>query len=215
MIDTAQNIGILHMASQPGHHRYTVLTVKDAHYDFDSKLLQASKGLFSIEQEVFGKPTAGFRPTARLSYCVGQAFKTSSENMATIEFVGQGPFEVDLTLEPTVAQPMYRKTISHIKGNTWKVDLPDHVFSHVGSQILSIASVRDASGCPAEILIEDRLYLPIDVLETASITAVSDREDYCVGDMLEFVLGGTRPRNSRLLGADLVYVLGTAPWQVA
>ena len=191
VIDSAQDVGILHMASQPGQHRYTVLAIKDAHYDFDSKSAQASKGLFSVEQEVFGKPTAGFRPTARLSYCVGQAFKTSSENTAFIDFVGQGPFEVDLMLGPTVSQPIYRKTVSHIKGNTWKVDLSDHVFSHVGSQILSIASVRDASGCPAEILNEDRLYLPIDVLETASITAVSDRVDYCVGEMLEFVLGGT------------------------
>lgn len=189
-IDSAQNIGILHMVSQPGQHKYTVLAVKDAHYDFDSKSLQATKGLFSIEQEVFGKPTAGFRLPARLSYCVGQPFKASSDNIATIEFVGQGPFEVDLMLGPTVAQPIYKKTVSHIKGNTWKVDLPDHIFSHVGSQILTIAAVRDASGCPAEILNEDSLYLPIDVLETASITAVSDREDYCVGDMLEFVLGG-------------------------
>lgn len=190
-IDSAQEAGILHMVSQPGQHRYTVLAVKDAHYDFDSKLLQSSKGLFSIEQEVFGKPTAGFRASSRLSYCVGQPFKASSENTAIIEFVGQGPFEVDLALGPTAAQPIYKRTVTHIKGNTWKVELPEHKFSHVGSQILTIASVRDASGCPAEILNDDKLYLPIDVLETASITAVSDRDDYCVGDMVEFVLGGT------------------------
>jgi nucleoporin POM152 len=189
-IDSAQETGILHMVSQPGHHRYTVLAVKDAHYDFDSKSLQAAKGLFSIEQEVFGKPTAGFRPSPRLSYCVGQPFKASTENTAVIEFVGQGPFEVDLALGPTVAQPIYKKTVSNIKGNTWKVDLPDHSFSHVGSQTLWIASVRDASGCPMEIANDERLYLPVDVLETSTITAVSDRDDYCVGDMLEFVLGG-------------------------
>lgn len=190
-IDSAQETGILHMASQPGQHKYTILAIKDAHYDFDQKLLQSSTGLFSVEQEVFGKPTAGFHASSRFSYCVGQTFKASRENTATIEFVGQGPFEVDLEVGPPGGgRPLYKKTITNIKGNSWKVDLPDHTFSHVGPQLLQITSVRDSSGCPAEILNDDSLYLGIDVLETASITPVSEREDYCVGDMLEFVLGG-------------------------
>lgn len=190
-IDSAQEIGVLQMVSQPGQHRYTILAVKDANYDFDQKLLQSSSGLFDIEQEVFGKPTAGFRASSRFSYCVGEAFKASRDNAATIEFVGQGPFEVDLEVGPPGGgRPLYKKTIRNIRSNSWKVDLPDHTFSHVGSQLLQISSVRDSSGCPAEILNDDSLYLGIDVLETASITPVSEREDYCVGDMLEFVLGG-------------------------
>lgn len=190
-IDSAQETGILHMASQPGQHKYTILAVKDAYYDFNQKLLQSSTGLFNIEQEVFGKPTAGFSAASRFSYCVGETFKASRENTANIELVGQGPFEVDLEAgSPGGGRPLYKTTITNIKGNSWKVDLPEHTFSHVGPQLLQITSVRDSSGCPAEILNDDSLYLGIDVLETASITPVSEREDYCVGDMLEFVLRG-------------------------
>ncbi|KAJ9093059.1 hypothetical protein QFC21_006552 [Naganishia friedmannii] len=192
-IVSAQDAGILHMESQPGQHKYTVLGVKDVSYDFDAKSLSSPKGVFSIVQEVFGKPTAGFAASSRFSYCVGQPFKASQENTAAIEFAGKAPFEVDLALGPPGSRPLYKKTIKNIKGNSWKVDLPDHTFSHVGSQLLTILSVRDSSGCPAEILNDDNLYLGIDVLETATITPVNDRLDYCVGDMLEFVLGGTAP----------------------
>lgn len=182
------------MVSQPGQHKYTILAVRDANYDFDQKLLQSSGGLFNIEQEVFGKPNAGFRTSSRFSYCVGEAFKASRDNSATIEFIGQGPFEVDLEVGPPGGgRPLYKTAINNIKSSSWKVELPDHKFSHVGPQLLQITSVRDASGCPAEILNDDSLYLGIDVLETATITPVSEREDYCVGDMLEFVLGGTAP----------------------
>lgn len=178
------------MQSQPGQHKYTVLGVKDVSYDYDAKTLKSPKGVFSIVQEVFGKPTAGFRTSSRFSYCVGQPFKSSPENAATIEFAGKAPFEVDLALGPPGSRPLYKQTIKGIKGNSWKVDLPEHTFSHVGSQLLTIVSVRDSSGCPAEILNDDNLYLGIDVLETATITPVNERLDYCVGDMLEFVLGG-------------------------
>ncbi|KAJ9091459.1 hypothetical protein QFC19_009102 [Naganishia cerealis] len=192
-IVSTQETGLLHMDSQPGQHKYTVLGVKDVAYDFDTKTLQSSKGMFSIEQEVFGKPTAGFLASSRLSYCVGQSFKASHENSATIEFAGKAPFEVDLALGPSGSRPVYKQTMKNVRGKSWKVDLPEHTFSHVGSQLLSIVSVRDSSGCPAEILNDDSLYLGIDVLETATITPVNERLDYCVGDMLEFVLGGTAP----------------------
>jgi hypothetical protein len=48
----------------------------------------------------------------------------------------------------------------------------------------------------------------VDVIETSPMTAVSDRDDYCVCDMLEFLVGGTYlVGNARVLHATPIYYL--------
>jgi nucleoporin POM152 len=75
----------------------------------------------------------------------------------------------------------------------WKVNIPTHVLQTVGPHIITIESFEDSSSCSPSLLNSNRQSFRIDVAETAAIVPFDRREDWCVGDVLQYQLEGNAP----------------------
>jgi nucleoporin POM152 len=75
--------------------------------------------------------------------------------------------------------------------NVWTVNLPQYEFKSIGSYLVTILSIKDASHCVAASLDPLTSATWVDVSETAAISPLDHRKDYCVGDISHFQLEGT------------------------
>jgi nucleoporin POM152 len=127
-----------------------------------------------------------------LSYCLYDWFTPLDTSDGTIIFEGSPPFIVHLSIKSLVASHVDRKVIE-VMDHVWKVDLPSYDFKSIGRHLLTIESVEDSSGCAHAVLDPADSKIWIDVSETAAIVPFDRREDYCVGDIVQFQLEGRPP----------------------
>lgn len=195
----------------PGWHTYILNTVGDAVYP-PSRLQEFStESPRRLEQMVFPLPSAAFASTAskhnRPSLCVGDGLDRL-QSLPVLKLQGQAPFTVMFEVVSTSSSSAaasgtaaYRFTRSGIKGNEYKLDLhkDEFAFTSKGLWSIRVVQVTDANKCQSALVQESRRpgqddkAMTIEVAETADITAASTREDYCIGERVEFSLQGSPP----------------------
>jgi nucleoporin POM152 len=145
----------------------------------------------SFRQEVLPRPRAYFKTTDHLTYCLHDKFRAEDlgAHSGVIQLLGRSPFYLDLSLHNLATGETKRDRIQLLQ-NEWRVELPDYRFETVGSYMLVIDSVKDASSCEQEENVLGTNSLFIDVAESAAIVPFERREEYCVGEILRFQLEG-------------------------
>jgi nucleoporin POM152 len=180
-LKSAQSVGILHLPSDPGLHKYQFKHVKDANYE-------RTTVDFSLEVPVHARPAARFSRPNTLTLCRDSQLDTD----AKIRLTGSAPFKLRLGLRaPASAEVQPHEII--VASNEWALTLPHEVLSDVGRYEVSILSVADSSGCDFVFEDDAMLSTTVEVVETARVVPVSHDEDLCVGDTLDFLLQGKAP----------------------
>lgn len=182
--------------SIPSRKYYEVKQIGDAPYPLakhkNDFIPRTERLLF--EQEVYARPTARFRNNNRISYCLNDALvpRDAFTMDGQIQLSGTPPFELQLSIKNLVASKVDTEII-RVPGKTWSVSLPLYKFESLGPHLITIESVQDASHCEQAAL--DPLYRSIwvDIAETAAITPVNRRENFCAGEASQFQLEGTPP----------------------
>ncbi|KAG8897050.1 hypothetical protein FRB99_008481 [Tulasnella sp. 403] len=172
-----------------GRHSYRIVGVGDASYP---ALRNAHKRY--LEQTVLSRPSASFRSTERLSYCVGDSFKPLADhgNHGLVDLKGQPPFTLELSVK-NMATGEYAEESVTVNAHEWTVELPSHTFKSIGSSLVTIESIKDSSPCPEVNSQPARRSIYVDVAETAAIVPFERKVDYCVGEPISFQLEGTPP----------------------
>lgn len=179
-LKSAQETGILHLATEPGHHRYDLLELKDTNYPNNPLAL-------TIEHDVYSRPSASFIKQNSISICLDQDLKSD----AKIKLNGKAPFELSLAVRKPASTSVKEYKVT-VENKDWTLDLP-HTLTEVGRHEVSLVSVQDASGCLQEVHDSDRLTTIVEVVESAKIVPVGQQGDLCVGDTLDFLLQGKAP----------------------
>ncbi|KAJ1595252.1 hypothetical protein NDA11_006750 [Ustilago hordei] len=195
----------------PGWHTYILNTVGDAVYP-PSRLQEfTTESPSRLEQMVFPLPSAAFASTASKrnppSLCVGDGLDRL-ESLPVLKLQGQAPFTVTFEVVSTSSSSAaasgtgtYRFTRSGIKSNSYKLDLShdEFAFHTKGLYSIRVVQVTDAHNCQSARIQESKRpgqeerALIVQVAETADISAVSTRQDYCIGELVEFSLQGSPP----------------------
>lgn len=110
----------------------------------------------------------------------------------TVLLTGKPPFKLALNIK-NVATSESRAVVVDVNTHEWKVDVPTYVLQTVGPHLINIESFEDSSPCPPSNVDYERRTFRIDVAETAAIVPFDRREDWCVGDVLQFQLEGNAP----------------------
>ncbi|KAH8835558.1 hypothetical protein DL96DRAFT_1666285 [Flagelloscypha sp. PMI_526] len=180
----------LHTQS-PGRFFYEVKQVGDAAYPLEkhrSSVIPRSERLL-IEQQVHARPSAKFLNRDRLSYCL---LDPPSSHTGVVHLEGAPPFSIELSIRNLGAGRTDLVTVE-VDSHIWKVDLPAYQFESIGAHLITIESVKDASGCAHAALDPLRSSIWADVAETALIVPVDRRQDFCVGDISSFQMEGIPP----------------------
>ncbi len=179
-LKSAQETGILHLATEPGHYRYDFLDLKDSNYP--------STGVsFALEHDVYTRPSVRFMKHNTKSICLDQPLYGD----AKVQLIGKAPF----ILTFTIRKPASIKLEEHhmqVDGHERTLELPD-IMTEVGRHEVTITSISDSSGCEQIINDSDRLTTTVEVVESARIVPATQQADLCVGDTLDFLLQGKAP----------------------
>lgn len=182
--------------NEAGRIYYEVKQIGDAAYPLakhrEFVIPRADRLLF--EQEVLLRPSARFRNTNRVAYCLHDQFKPrdsySLDGLITLE--GTAPFTINLSIKNLAAGETY-VTAVEVKESSWRIELPTYTFKSIGPYLVTIDSIQDASRCDQTV--PDPLYRSIwvDVAETAAIVPFDRREHFCEGEVSQFQLEGNPP----------------------
>jgi len=179
-LKSAQETGILHLATEPGHHRYDLSELKDSNYPTTAVSIV-------LEHDVYSRPSVSFVNPNTDSICLDQPLGGETK----VQLRGKAPFILTLT----VREPASTKLDEHhiqVDGYEWTLELP-HIMREIGRHEITIISVSDSSGCDQIINESDRLTTTVDVVESARIVPATQQTDLCVGDTLDFLLQGKAP----------------------
>ncbi|SNX85770.1 probable Nuclear pore membrane protein [Melanopsichium pennsylvanicum] len=190
----------------PGWHTYVLNTVGDSVYAPSRLQDFSTESPRRLEQMILPLPGASFASKSsrhsRPSLCLGDGLDRLS-SLPVLKLQGQAPFtitfEVASSSSPSAGAGAYRFTRSGIKGHEYKLDLSkdEFAFSTKGLWSIRVMQVTDANNCQSAPVQnsykQDDRAMVIEVTETADIAAVSAREDYCIGEMVEFALQGSPP----------------------
>ncbi|KAE8230307.1 hypothetical protein CF326_g4694 [Tilletia indica] len=183
----------------PGWHIYELLDVSDALYD--PKALSNDAAGKVLEQFIHPLPAISVQQMKDLSFCVGDTLdgrSMSTKSQPAVNLVGTPPFAFDfqITHESTGATKTFHR--SDVGSHRSLIDLSpaEFNFSSTGTWRLSLLKVSDGNGC--ETIVEGSRQgkgssIVMEVAETASITSIGDRDDYCVGESVDFLLQGNPP----------------------
>jgi nucleoporin POM152 len=176
--------------SRSGHVFYQVTSVGDARYPLTERRT-TNEPIW--EQQVLARPTAYFKTSERLSYCLNDALVPRSDSQDGLVILeGKAPFLVHFTIQ-NLASSEVTKEVVEFNRHEWNLEFPNYKFSTVGSYLITIDSVRDASSCEEIVYDEGRRSIWVDVAETAMVVPYERRADVCVGDLLQFQLEGIAP----------------------
>ncbi|KZT44453.1 hypothetical protein SISSUDRAFT_1038969 [Sistotremastrum suecicum HHB10207 ss-3] len=181
--------------SNPGRYVYEFEQLGDALYPLTAIAHGShSSKILRFEQDVLGRPSARFKNSERLTYCLNDAFVPTHDapSDGTIVLTGIPPFFLELSLM-NLGSGEVRKERVQLLEQEWKMSIPDFVFSTGGPHRITIDSVADDSGCSQADVDAESQTLWIDVAETAAIVPFDRRQDFCVGELLQFQLEGTPP----------------------
>jgi nucleoporin POM152 len=179
-LKSAQEIGILHLHTEPGQHRYDFSELKDSNYANNPIQL-------ALEHDVYSRPSASFIKSNTRPLCLDQPLKSD----AKIRLEGAAPFTINLAIR----KPASTKVVSHTvttNSNEWTLDVP-LTANEIGRYEVSITSISDISDCEQIVHETDRLTTTVEVVESARIVPVTQTRDLCVGDNLDFLLQGKAP----------------------
>ena len=177
-----------------GIHKYSFFGVGDGNYQLDEQNYD-----INVEQLVVERPSARFKANSpRLSYCLGDELcPRHGERSPIVELFGTGPWELDIEIsEETATTNTRRVHIPHITTREWELNLSPLKLQTFGTHKVTIVGVHDASDC---IAFEDNnedwrsKSVFVDVAESATVVPLDRFEDVCVGDSMEFQLGGSAP----------------------
>ncbi|BEJ16915.1 hypothetical protein CspHIS471_0603160 [Cutaneotrichosporon sp. HIS471] len=180
-LNSAQDMGVLHLDTAPGHHLYEFGTVSDSNY-------QKTPVHFSLEHDVHSRPSATFAKQNSKSLCRDAALLTD----ARIKLAGKAPFVLHLGVKGPAGADVHPYMVQ-VPGSEWKVELPKVILADVGRYEVSLLEMSDASGCGYAFEDAAVLSTPVDVVDTAHVVPISHDVDVCVGDTLDFLLQGTAP----------------------
>lgn len=180
-LNSAQDVGILHLDTAPGHHVYEFAHVSDSNY-------KKTPVHFTLEHDVHSRPSATFSKPNTRSLCRDSPLLTD----ARIKLTGKAPFTLRLGVRRPASAEVQGYTLP-VPGNEYKLELPETILSDVGRYEVSILEMSDASGCAYVFDDNALLSTTIDVVETARVVPISHEPDVCVGDTLDFLLQGTAP----------------------
>ncbi|KAL9937642.1 hypothetical protein V8E36_003187 [Tilletia maclaganii] len=187
------------LTSTPGWHIYELLDVGDALYD--PKALANDAPGKVLEQFIHPLPSASLQHAKDLSFCVGDALDgraSATKAQPVVNLVGTPPFAFDfqITHESTGLTKKFHRTDVASHRSVVELSPAEFNFSATGTWKMNLLKVADGNGCET-ILDGERagkgLALSMEVAETASIASVGDREDYCVGESVDFLLQGNPP----------------------
>lgn len=105
-----------------GHYTYRLTGVGDASYPLNRNgaSLPRARGLV-LEQQVLSRPTASFKSTERLSYCLSDPFVQKSHQgaEAVVLLTGQAPFKLALSVKNVATNEAYHETFD-VHSHEWK-----------------------------------------------------------------------------------------------
>ncbi|WVN90719.1 uncharacterized protein L203_105961 [Cryptococcus depauperatus CBS 7841] len=179
-LKSAQELGLLHLSTMPGRHRYDFVSVGDANYP---KTDVAS----SLEHQVSARPSASFISSDIQSLCLDSQLETDVK----VALRGVGPWKLSLSLrKPASTSTTLFNITTH--SALWHLSLP-YTLSDIGRYEISIMKVEDASGCEWFSEEYDLLKIGVEVVESARILSMDEKTDLCIGDSLDFLLEGKSP----------------------
>ena len=184
------------LTENSGRMFYEVKQVGDANYPLarnrDHFIPRHERLLF--EQEVIKRPSAYFKRDSRLTHCLRDSFVPtdpySVDDLIVLE--GKPPFHIELSVRNLAASETHRQTVE-TWDSSWKVNLPNYVFTSIGPHLVTIESVKDASSCAQAPPDPLKTSIWVDVAESAAIVPFDRREHFCVGDITQFQLEGIPP----------------------
>ncbi|KAI0964418.1 hypothetical protein AcW1_001243 [Taiwanofungus camphoratus] len=208
-LHTNEAARIYYEVKQIGDAAYPLVKNKNAVIPRSERLL--------FEQQVLMRPTARFKNHNRISYCLNDALvphdAAGPDGLITLE--GTPPFHLQLSVRNLATSETYTEMVE-LHDSSWKLHIPSYTFRSVGPHLVTIESVRDASNC--EQTVPDTLHRSIwvDVAETAAIVPFDRREDFCVGDAIQFQLEGTPPWaiGYRVNGKSLIQDAKISPFSI-
>jgi nucleoporin POM152 len=181
ILKAAQETGILHLDTAPGHHRYDFIDLRDSNYPNTPVAL-------SVEHDVHSRPSASFTKGNTKPLCLDSSLKGE----AKIRLEGKAPFTINLAIKKPASSRVISQTIQ-TDSHEWTLDIPSYTVTDIGRHEIIISSITDSSGCDQVIHDSDKLSTIIEVVESARIVPVSQVTDLCVGDTLDFLLQGKSP----------------------
>ena len=188
--------------SQSGWHRYEINNVADTLYDM-AKIDPPSL----LEQYVAPNPAAAFLGSSKAStesastFCLHDTLSAQTSGGLKLQLSGKAPYTVELDVQSSSASTR-TFTLTDLTSPVVPLDLAPFQFSfdQTGRWSASLRSVVDGNGCRTEYTSASadgsgsgRTAVQFDVLETAGIASVGSREDFCIGESIDFSLRGSPP----------------------
>lgn len=179
--------------SKAGRTYYEVQSIGDALYPIQRHSSGISRNeRLRFEQQVFPRPSAYFKKSNRMSFCLNDPLVQREDQVnGIIALEGIPPFKLEISIKD-LASSEVRREIFETYSHEWTLNVPQYIFHTVGPHLVTIESVMDDSLCPQSDHAEKRT-MWIDVAETAVIVPFERKDDYCVGEPLQFQLEGSPP----------------------
>lgn len=179
-LKSAQDTGILHLDTEPGRHHYEFTDLRDANY-------ANTPVSISLIHEVHDRPSVSFVRGNSRPLCLDSTISSD----ARVRFQGKAPFTLNLAVrKPGSAEIVQFPVVSET--HEWALDLP-FVTTEIGRHEISIVGMSDSGGCEWIVHDQDRLSTVVEVVESARIVPITQVEDLCIGDRLDFLLQGKAP----------------------
>ena len=171
--------------SKAGAYQYTIFRIDDSRYEFDQRKFSP----VHIRQQVHPRPSASFVENGKTyKFCEDQG---SANEEILIELSGQPPFRLELEVKIQGVTEPEKVPLTHLESHIHSVRLPTR-FQKLGSHAIIIRKAQDANGCMRNME-RDAPQVYVGIAELPSISAVEDRQDFCVGEHISFTLSGTPP----------------------
>ncbi|TFK40586.1 hypothetical protein BDQ12DRAFT_459576 [Crucibulum laeve] len=185
-LQTSQASRVFYFVEQIGDVNYPLTKQGGSVIPADAQLV--------MEHQVFVRPSSRFQTVDRLAYHLMDAFVPldASSTGGVLILEGVPPFNVQISIKSLTTREIETMMVT-ILSHLWKISLPSYGFKAVGSHLVTIESVSDASGFTQTGFDPSFRSIYVDVSAIASITPHDHREHICVGDISQFHLDGTSP----------------------
>lgn len=206
---SAQNVTSFRLSTDvEGKHTYELERVGDIVYAPAVLASPSSSMIHRLEQMVYPLPTATYAASPqskRVSLCLGESISGDDRRamLPTVSLGGTPPFTLEFAIKDAMGAIRKQLVRRGITTHEYKldVDASEFRFDNTGKWGVELTRVVDGNGCEravggateAETRAAYRRTLDVEIAEAANISPVGTRDDYCVGESIEFVLQGSPP----------------------
>lgn len=183
----ALNIASLRMdTAQAGTYEYRFDKLGDNNYDHSARHFSP----LVVKQQVHAKPSAAFKnPGKTYSYC---SVESEGEEVIPVTLHGAPPFSLEVEIKHLGTVKPETVMLNDIPSTTTHIRIP-HRSLHLGKSSIALRRVSDARGC-SRTLDSSIPRVQVSVHDAPTITSLEpNKDDYCVGDHLNFGLSGIAP----------------------